>query len=283
MTSGKSDLEEQLTEARQTIQRHESEIERLRSSQGDAGLASEIRDLLVSTAATGVMVSSSTHRDALYHVVETAASVLEAKAGALFLVDEASGELIFEVAIGGKAEEVKQFRLPMGHGFAGWCAATGQPIAVADAEQDQRFAREIAEAVYYVPKTVLCVPFVLDYRVLGVLELLDKAGGAPFTTRDMEILGLFASLAARTIDESRLIHDMRRLFRELMEDLVREGTLSEPAALFADRAAEYADNADAIRLAGLVHQLCLQGEGARRLAIEVLTSVNRYFAYSSPI
>ena len=99
----------------------------------------------------------------------------------------------------------------------------------------------------------------------------------------MEILGRFASLAARTIEAARLTHDMRRLFRWLLEDLVREGTLSEPAALFADRAAEYADNADAIRLAGLIHQLSRQGEGARRLAVEVLTSLNRYFAYASPI
>ena len=134
MTSGNGDLDEQLAEARRIIQRQESEIERLGSSQGDAGLASEIRDLLVSTAATGVIASTGTRRDALYHVVETAVSVLEAQAGALFLVDEASGELVFEVAIGGKAEEVKQFRLPMGHGFAGWVAATGQPIAVTDVE-----------------------------------------------------------------------------------------------------------------------------------------------------
>jgi subtilisin family serine protease len=41
------------------------------------------------------------------------------RAAALFLVDEVAEELIFEVALGQKADEVKKFRGPLGHGIAG--------------------------------------------------------------------------------------------------------------------------------------------------------------------
>ena len=281
MSGQQDDLAKQLEDARRLIEHHASEIERLKALDAGGGFSDQLRDLMVTTAATGVIASSTPQMDALYHIVETATEVLDAAAAALFLVDEEAGDLVFQVALGGRAEEVKQFRLELGHGFAGWVAATGQPIAVAEAEQDERFAREIALAVDYMPKTVLCVPLVLEYRVIGVLELLDKAGGVPFSARDMETLGRFANLAARTIDESRLTHDMRHLFRSLLKDLSQGSKLEPQAERFADQAAEYGENADAIRLAGLIHDLCSRGESARRLALEVLTSLNRYFATTS--
>ena len=278
MSSQQDDLAKQLSEARLVIEHQASEIERSREPQGDDSFSNELRNRLVATAATGVIASETAHRDALFHVVDTAADLINATAAALFLLDEDSEELVFEVALGSKAEEVMKFRVPMGHGLAGYVAATGQPIAVTDASQDPRFARDIAEAIDYIPTTVLCVPLILDYRVIGVIELLDKAGGEPFAARDMETLGRFANLAARTIDESRLTHDMRRLFRSLLADLTPEGSLAQPAMRFADRAADCSENSDAIRLAGLIHELCLRGESARRLAIEMLTSLNRYLA-----
>ena len=98
----------------------------------------------------------------------------------LFVLDEDHEELVFQVALGEKAETIKNFRVPLGRGIAGYVAVTGQPIAIADASQDPRFARDIGQAIGYVPRTLLCVPLYLSGRVIGVLELLDKAGGMPF-------------------------------------------------------------------------------------------------------
>jgi GAF domain-containing protein len=186
--------------------------------------------------------------------------------------------LVFAVALGGKAEAVRQFRLPVGQGIAGYVAATGQPIAVADVPSDPRHAREIGEAVGYIPRTILCAPLLLEGRVVGVLEVLDKAGGATFTPRDMAMLGQFATLAALTIDQSRLTHDLRHLFRTLLGELARDGALERPADQFAARAAADAEDADAIRLAGLVAELSRQDEAGRQLAIEILGSLTRFVA-----
>jgi sigma-B regulation protein RsbU (phosphoserine phosphatase) len=62
-------------------------------------------------------------------IVETAARVISARAGSLFLIDAEKQELTFEVALGEKAQQVKELRVPMGDGIAGLVAAMGQPGA----------------------------------------------------------------------------------------------------------------------------------------------------------
>jgi GAF domain-containing protein len=262
--------------AGRTLEEQAAEIERLRAQLAANPFADALRGVMLATAETGVIGAPLPHGDVLQAIVETAASVLEAEAGALFLVDDQGDELVFQVALGGKAEKVKHFRVPVGHGIAGYVAATGQPLAVAQAENDPRFAREIGEAIDYRPSTILCVPLFLRERVVGVLELLNKAAGVPFSPRDMEILGRFGRLAALAIDQSRLAQDMRHLFRSLLGEVVRDGPLAEPARRFAELTADHAQHTAVIRLAGLVHELSRRDDRTQQLALEILTSVTQY-------
>jgi GAF domain-containing protein len=241
--------------------------------------ADALRAILLATGGAGAIAAPLEHEDVLHAIVETAAAVLEAEAGALFLLDREGDDLVFQVALGGRAERVKRFKVPVGHGIAGYVASTGQPLAVADAEHDPRFAREIGEATEYRPATILCVPLFLRERIVGVLELLNKAGGVPFSPRDMELLGRFGRLAALAVDQSRLAQDLRHLFRSLLSEAIQAGPLVDSAQRFADLTAEHAEHAPAMRLAGLVHDLTRSGDhAAERLATEILTAVNEYVA-----
>jgi GAF domain-containing protein len=255
------------------------EIERLRAQVAANQFADALRGVLLATAQAGTIAAPLEHEDVLHAIVETAAAVLEAEAGALFLLDREGDDLVFQVALGGRAERVKQFKVPVGHGIAGYVASTGQPLAVTDAERDPRFAREIGEATDYRPSTILCVPLFLRERIIGVLELLNKARGVPFSPRDMEILGHFARLAALAVDQSRLAQDLRHLFRSLLVETVQGGPLTDPARRFAELTADHAEHATAMRLAGLVHGLTQRGDqDAERLAVDILTAVNGYAA-----
>ena len=159
----------------------------------------------------------------------------------------------------------------------------GQPIAISEAAKDPRFEREIAEAVDYVPNTILCVPLILNDSVIGVLELMDKAGGQLFTPADMEILGKFARLAAITIDESRLTNDISRLFRALLNDAAQGNSLTDAANRFADSSVDLPENADAMRLAGLVQEISSRSDVGRQLAIDILTNLSSYLKSASTL
>jgi GAF domain-containing protein len=199
-------------------------------------------------------------------IVETAADVIGAHAGALFLIDEAAEQLIFEVAIGPKAADVKRLRVPLGHGIAGLVALSGQPMAVADADQDSRQAADIAEQVGYRPRSILCVPLFLRDRVTGVLELLDKEEAPTFGADDMQALGLFANQAAVAIEQSRIQRDLGAFLAEVVRS--PDGAADEAASPLADRARTFAasvaaDDAsfgEALELAALVQEIVGHGE-----------------------
>ena len=282
------DLTARLADASRTIEQQAREIERLRAHHGGDALADRLRGLLELTATAGIVAAPASERDSLRAILKAAASVLDAEAGALFLVDEEHDELRFEVALGGRSDQVENLTLPLGEGLAGYVASTGQPLAVSNVEEDARFAAAFAQKVSYIPRNVLCVPMVLDDRTVGVLEMLDKRGEASFGVRDIEILGHFARLDALTVQQMLLFTDLQHLFRHLMAGLVRDDdALKSLGRQFADSAAGCV-HADSLRLAALVWEVSRRGDGPRRHATEVLTSVSRlidsvgaYAPYSS--
>ena len=215
-------LPSELAEAHALIARQATEIERLTLAAADAQLATELRKVLVAAALAGTIAAPVSHSRLLEMIVEAAAQVINSQAASLFLLDDAHNELVFEVALGQKASEVRKFRVPLGHGIAGHVAATGQPTATSGGT-DPRQAREIAESVGYVPRTILCVPLFYSDRVIGVLELLDKADGTTFSMVDMQVLSLFANLAAVAVEQSR----MRESISSVVADMVLEASSSE--------------------------------------------------------
>ena len=72
--------------------------------------------------------------------MESVVRLLDCEAGSLYLIDEAKGELYFEVALGERGDQVKEIRLKIGEGIAGWVAQTGESVLVTDASKDPRWA-----------------------------------------------------------------------------------------------------------------------------------------------
>jgi GAF domain-containing protein len=185
------------------ILRLEAQVAALQAQLKRAEQGERLREALTVAAAARAIAEPVSHRRLLELVVETAASVIRANAGALFLIDEEAQELTFEVALGGSADEVRGLRIPVGHGIAGLVADTAQPMAVSGGGEDERVARDLQDQVGYRPETLLCVPLTLNDRVIGVLELLDREDGQPFTPDDIDTLTLFAEQAAVAIEQSR--------------------------------------------------------------------------------
>lgn len=250
---------------REEFARAREEISRLKRRLADERFAEELRDALTLAAAAGSIASPVEHSRLLEMIVETAASVIPSRAASLFLVDEGAEELVFEVALGSKAEEVRKFRIPLGHGIAGLVAVSGQPMAVSDAASDPRQAADIARSVGYAPESILCVPLFYDEEVIGVLELLDREGTSSYSAQDMSILGLFANQAAVAIEQSRAHGSVAALLGGVLGSLGgvpehRREDLREGAGSFVEGAEEDAAHRRALELAELVREISHQGE-----------------------
>lgn len=254
----------------------EAELAILRAQSADARAAEALHTALAQAGAAGALTAPAAHTDLLDQIVATAAHVLRANAASLFLIDEAAEELVFAVALGEKAAAVKQFRLPLGQGIAGFTAATGQAIAVADVQKDPRWAQDIGQAVNYQPQTILSVPLIAADRVIGVLELLDKAGGEPFGASDMETAGLFANQAAIAIDQSRATQSLTTMIRTALGGLDDNADLTATIIALAAQTEESAAYRETVQIAATLGAISRRGDSARRLCEQLVEAIDAY-------
>jgi GAF domain-containing protein len=270
-----------LSEAQRTVARQAEEIEQLKRSLADEHFAEDLRKALTQAAVAGTIASPVSHARLLEMIVETAASVIGARAASLFLIDYESQQLTFEVALGEKAAEVKRFTVPLGHGIAGLVAVSGQPMAISDAGNDPRQAADIAQSIGYAPGSILCVPLFYGDVIIGVLELLDKEGAPSFSPNDMALLGLFANQAAVAIEQSRTHRNLVALIGEVLASLhggseKNKEEMRGGLRLFAQGLEENPAYRQAVELARLVQGIAWQGEEEVRLCHAILSSFDAY-------
>ena len=263
------------------LARARAEISRLERRLADERFAEDLREALTLAAVAGAIATPVTHSRLSEMIVETAAHVISARAAALFLVDEDSQELVFEVALGSKAEEVRKFRVPLGHGIAGLVAVSGQPMAVSEAQSDPRQAADIAQSVGYTPESILCVPLFYEDQTIGVLELLDKEGAPSFSAADMEALGLFANQAAVAIEQSRVHRDLAALLGGTVASLAGgpdggDEASQRRARAFAASVEEEPRFGRALELARLVWEISSQGESESEACRKILHGFAEY-------
>lgn len=142
--------------------------------------------------------------EALTQAMFRTVDIFGSQAGWLLIVDEASGELRYEVMVGGQVAPLRLQRIPLGEGICGWVAEKGQPLLVAEAQQDPRFRTEAERLGSLEVRSVLCVPVRALGRTVGVIELLDKADRTPFTPWDQRLLTTIATLVGGAIERDRL-------------------------------------------------------------------------------
>jgi signal transduction histidine kinase len=140
----------------------------------------------------------------LNRILTSAANILNCQAGSLFLIDPHTDELIFEVVIGPVADDLIGKRLPPGKGMVGQAVESGKPVIANDARRRKEWFNETDQQTGFTTQDLLAVPMKIKDRTLGVIEVINKEDGQPFTLDDQEILATFASQAAIAIENARL-------------------------------------------------------------------------------
>ena len=141
----------------------------------------------------------------LTRILESAMLLCAGDAASLLLMDKQRAGLYFEVALGTKGREVKQFTVKIGEGIAGWVAQHNKPIIVNDVAHDKRHLKNIPDLIGYPSNTMLAVPMRIKDECIGVIEVINKAEGEDFTQEDLAWLEIFANQAALAIVNTKSI------------------------------------------------------------------------------
>ena len=145
-------------------------------------------------------------RQLLQSITDVARAIFGAAASSIFMLDDDTGELVFEAVSGAGEEFLVGTRFSADLGVAGWVATSGEALVVDDLSTNPMFARHLAVSTRYVPDSLMAAPLIVDEAALGVLEVLDPVPQSRSNLGELDLLALFARQAAvalRVIAECR--------------------------------------------------------------------------------
>lgn len=156
--------------------------------------------------ALNAQINSTLNLDDLLGILmNTAAEVMNTHAASLMLIDETGQKLLFKVALGCKANTLKEsFTVNMGEGIAGTVAKSGEPLMVNDTSKDRRFAKRFDKSTGFETRSILCVPMRAKDKIIGVLEAINPIHKSGFNENDLSLFQTFADQAAIAVENARL-------------------------------------------------------------------------------
>ncbi|MBI3753870.1 MAG: sensor domain-containing diguanylate cyclase [Deltaproteobacteria bacterium] len=166
------------------------------------------------------ITSSLDLKEILNIVMEKISELLQPKNWSLLLADEEKNELYFEIVVGEGADKIKDIRLKMGEGIAGWVAREGTPLLVPDVNKDPRFSKKADESSKFTTKSIIAVPLKSKGKCLGVIELINKMfeqGG--FKEEDLLVLTTLADYTAIAIENATFFQKIQEL--TITDDLTK--------------------------------------------------------------
>lgn len=102
--------------------------------------------------------------------------------------------------LGSDDDEVEVQRFDHVIGFAGRCLRLGQPVELAQLDDDDRARLAAEEGLQASPPSGICVPMIGDDRVLGALALFGRPTPARrFDENDAKLISLLAAHATRLV------------------------------------------------------------------------------------
>lgn len=214
-----------------------------------------LHDLLVFHDVARALASSLDLDSILRVIMKQMERFFQPETWSLLIVDEKRRDLYFAVAAGQANKDLKNARVPMGEGIAGWVAEHGETLIVPEIKQDARFR---SSGIFSLTDgggpqpgagteahSAICIPLRFRSKTLGVLQLfnfrLDTV--TDYTISFLHILCDYAAIAienAHTIqriqeltitDDCTSLFNVRHLYEKLEEEIERARRFKTPLSI----------------------------------------------------
>ncbi|MGQ9663834.1 MAG: sensor domain-containing diguanylate cyclase [bacterium] len=199
-------------------------------------LKRKVKEMAMLNEIVRAINSSLKPKEILKIIMEKIADFIKAEGWSILLIDREKQELVFEAAAGEAGQKLIGLRLKIDQGVAGWVARTGKSLIVEDVTKDPRFYDGVDKKTKFITKSILCVPMKSRDEILGVVEVVNKVGGEPFTKEDLEIfenLVQHITIALRNaqlyhkMEETSITDDLTKLYNtrycnQILDEFIRE-------------------------------------------------------------
>ena len=141
-------------------------------------------------------------------ILKKVSALLPAENWSLLLLDEASGELRFEISIDLAPEILENVRLPLGEGIAGQVALKQEPMVVPDVRTSEFFSNRVDQLSNFTTKSIICVPVTYGGRTLGVIEVVNPRD---LGDRALALVKIIADYTAIAVENANRYNHIQNL------------------------------------------------------------------------
>ncbi len=145
-------------------------------------------------------------------VIAKCREALDAEGVSVMLLDRERKELYFPYVSGNDArvrDRLSHLRFPADSGIAGAALKTGRAILVKDAQGDPRFYPGVDRETGITTHSVVAVPLTSARGTIGVVEVVNRRGGASFVDQDLHFLEAVSGSIAIAIENAQLYAKLR--------------------------------------------------------------------------
>jgi two-component system, cell cycle sensor histidine kinase and response regulator CckA len=156
-------------------------------------------------------------KDAIRFTISTALELVQAEAGAVFLANADSRQLVCFDAAGAAASTLVGSSIPWNHGLVGAVFSSGEGEIITDVNGDCRHLSIGDVTTDYITRQMIVIPLKRwNGEPLGVLQILNKKENV-FTKDDADILTIVSALATAVIEQMRTMEALRQSESQLRE------------------------------------------------------------------
>jgi signal transduction protein with GAF and PtsI domain len=241
---------------------------------GPLDLNAKLKRLVETVDAANILTEPLTA--SIRSLLTLSASQIDCDEASVLVRDGDDGDLRFLIAIGRVADQLLNLRVPAGKGIAGFVLSSGQPMAIAEAGEDESFYAEVDKETGYSTQTILATPLRHGGDVIGVLEYINRRGEPPFqpfTPDEMDQAAGFADAIAALVNA----YQSAKIFRDLGERMLSsEDQDAESVRSWLAGIRSSPEHREMMDLAVLIREIANRGDAERTLAREILESVIRF-------
>ncbi|GIQ68170.1 HD domain-containing phosphohydrolase [Xylanibacillus composti] len=207
----------------------------------------------------------------LMHMADMGREMVVADRCTVWLLDQQKQELWTKVAHG-----VSELRIPVGAGLVGLAVATGKPIFIDDAYNNDEYRHVLSSGALttdqltgYRTKALMVIPFRNNEgEITGCYQAVNKLTEQQvFSAMDMEYLTLAASYSGKSLESAMLTNEIEETQKEIIFTMGEIGEIrSKETGNHVKRVAEYSyliavglgmslEEADVLKMASPMHDI----------------------------
>jgi len=174
------------------------------------------RDLALLNRVSQTLTATLDSQEVVERLLQTVTEAIGAVGSSVWLWDpHEQGWLVCKATFHeGRNHLLVNRRLAAGQGVAGWVAQHGESVVVPYAPADPRYNPEIDAQTGFQTTSLLSMPLRVRDRIIGVLQVVNKAEGG-FDVDDQALVETLAASAAIAIENAQLVEALREQARQL--------------------------------------------------------------------